>query len=180
LDKIISSISFYKFYNVVYRYYYVFLMSDRTYNKPATFTSLLNDKNSTLGRLYLHAGYLAHLEKKLCLFLDSPLNTHCSVANFSNDTLVLHSDSAAWAAKLRYNIPAILNYMQNECNLTTLKTIRIKIKLPEHSTQSESVEQKPVMSKASANFLNQAAAAMSDDDLRLSLLKLVKHNHDNV
>lgn len=154
-------------------------MSDRTYNKPDTFTSLLNDKDSTLGKLYLHAGFLAHLEKKLCLFLGSPLNTHCSVVNFTDDTLVLHSDSAAWAAKLRYNIPAILNYMQNECNLTTLKTIRIKIKLPDHSRQPESVRRKPVMSKASAHFINQTAETMSDDDLRLSLLNLAKHYHDD-
>ena len=153
-------------------------MSDRTYNKPETFTTLLKNKNSALGRLYLHVRYLTLLEKKLCLFLDSPLNTHCSVANVTNDTLVLHSDSAAWAAKLRYNIPAILNYMQNECNLTTLKTIRIKIKLPENHQRSVPARKKPILSKASAHFINQAAATMSDDDLRLSLLKLAKHQHD--
>ena len=153
-------------------------MSDRTYNKPETFNTLLKNKNSVLGRLCLHAKYLTQLEKKLCLFLESPLNTHCSVANLTNDTLVLHSDSSAWAAKLRYNIPAILNYMQTECKLSSLKTIRIKIKLPENSRQSGSVRKKAVMSKTSARYINQAAAVMSDDDLRLSLLKLAKHNHD--
>ncbi len=158
----------------------LFPMPDRFNNKPATFTSLLKDKNSVLGRLCQHADYLVHLEKKLCLFLDSPLNTHCSVANYVNDTLVLHSDSAAWAAKLRYNIPAILNYMKNECNLIALKTIRIKIKLPDNSTQPGPVRRKPVISRASALFINQTAATMPDDDLRLSLLKLAKHNQDRV
>jgi len=153
-------------------------MSDHTYNKPEALNTLLKNKNSVLGKLCLHAKYLTQLEKKLCLFLESPLNTHCSVANLANDTLVLHSDSSAWASKLRYNIPAILNYMQHECNLTTLKTIRIKIKLPENSRQSGSAGNKPVMSKASARYINQAAATMPDDDLRLSLLKLAKHEND--
>lgn len=150
------------------------------YKNPATFTSLLEDKHSVLGKLCQHAEYLSHLEKKLCLFLDSPLSSHCSVANFINETLILHSDSAAWAAKLRYNVPVILNFMQNECNLNTLKTIRIKIKLPDSSTQPGPVRRKPAISSASALFINQAAATMLDDDLRLSLLKLVKNNQDYV
>jgi hypothetical protein len=158
----------------------LFPMPDRSNNNPATLTSLLKDKYSLLGRLCQHAEYLAHLDKKLCLFLGSPLNSHYSVANYVNDTLVLHSDSAAWAAKLRYNIPAILSYMQNECNLIALKTIRIKIKLPDNSAQHEPVKRKPAISSASALFINQAAALMPDDDLRLSLLKLVKNNQDYI
>jgi hypothetical protein len=153
-------------------------MSDRTDNKPASFSTLLSNQDSALGRLCRHAGYLAYLEKKLCLFLAAPLNTHCSVANFTNDTLVLHSDSAAWAAKLRYNIPAILKYMQHECQLTSLKTIRIKIRLPSHAEPSGSAGKKPDISAASANYLKQAAETMSDDDLRLSLLKLARHCPD--
>ena len=155
-------------------------MPDRSNNNPATLTSLLKDKHSTLGKLCQHTEFLSHLEKKLCLFLDSPLNSHCSVANYMNETLVLHSDSAAWAAKLRYNIPAILNYMQNECDLIALKTIRIKIKLPDNTTQYGSTRKKPAISRASALFINQAAATMSDNDLRLSLLKLVKYYQDHI
>lgn len=154
-------------------------MPDRNKN-PAPFTALLKDKHSILGKLCQHAEYLSHLEKKLCLFLDSPLNTHCNVANYINDTLVLHSDSAAWAAKLRYNIPVILNFMQNECDLITLKTIRIKIKLSDNSTQPGPDRKKPVISRTAALLINQAAATITDDELRSSLLKLVKNSQDQI
>lgn len=154
-------------------------MTDRIYNKPVAFSSLLENPDSMPGKLFLHAGYLSQLEKKLHLFLESPLNTHCKIANFSNETLVLHSDSAAWAAKLRYNIPAILNYMQTECRLTTLKTVRIRIKLPEQSSQAKSASKNNLISRDSANYLNQMADSMSDADLRLSLLKLSRHGRSD-
>ena len=153
-------------------------MPDRN-NNPAQINSILKDTHSVLGKLCQHAEYLAHLENQLCLFLDSPLNSHCNVANYLNDTLVLHSDSAAWAAKLRYNIPAILNFMQNECNLNTLKTIRIKIKLPDNTTQPVPNRKISAISRAAALLINQSAATMTDNDLRSSLLNLVKNNQDN-
>lgn len=149
-------------------------MPDRPRNKPVTFSVLLKDHNCMPGKLCAHADFLGNLQTRLGHFLEPPLNSHFIVANCINGILVLHADSAAWATKLRYNTPAILAYMQNTCDLPALKTIRIKVIPASKRTQDTTV--KPLsISSVSASFINQVAASMPDDELRLSLLKLAKH-----
>lgn len=146
-------------------------------NKPVKTSSLFKANNSELGRLCQHISFLVNLEKKLLSFLDSPLNTHCKVANYENDTIILHSDSQAWAARLRYNTPAILDYFRTKCHLNSLKTIRIKVNPPTSSEQALPVR-KLSISPVSAKFITQVANSMADEDLRLSLLNIAKHkNH---
>lgn len=154
-------------------------MPDHPRNKTVMFSALLKNENSMLGRLCQHADFLGVLENRLRLFLDSPLNTHCIVANYYNSTLILHADSAAWASKLRYNTPAILAFMQNECKLKSLKTIRIKV-IPASTQHQDNAGRRLSMSAATGNLINQVAATMPDDELRLSLLKLAKHHQDAV
>ena len=154
-------------------------MPNHPSNKPVIFSALLKDSSRMPGKLCAHVDFLGDLQTRLGHFLESPLNTHCTVANCTNSILVLHADSAAWATKLRYNTPAILAYMQNACDLPSLKTIRIKVIPASKRTQDTTI--KPLsLSSASAGFINQVAASMPDDELRLSLLKLAKHNQERV
>ena len=148
-------------------------MSDKYRNKPLPFSSLLGGNNSELKNLCQHSSFLVDLENKLLSFLESPLDSHCKVANYSNDTIILLSDSPGWAAKLRYCTPAILNYLRTECQLSSLKTIRIKVNPPtslKHSTQTRRLS----LSPSSADFISQVANNMTDENLRFSLLKIAQ------
>lgn len=149
-------------------------MSNKSTNKPVAFSSLFKSKNSELGTLCQHAAFLSDIEKNLLSFLGFPLNTHCKLANYANDTVILHSDSPAWAAKLRYNTPLILDLLRTRCRLNTLKTIRIKVNPPVSPASTLPVK-RLTLSPASAEFISQVANSMTDDNLRLSLLKIAKH-----
>lgn len=138
--------------------------------------SLFSDRNNQLGNLCQHINNLRNLENKLLAYLAPPLNTHCTLANYTTTTIVLHTDSPTWAAKLRYCIPEILSYMQHECQLETLRTIRIKV-IPLNNPLDKISTRRLTITSASANFINKVATMMSDNDLRTSLLKLGKHNN---
>ena len=152
-------------------------MPDKSRNKPLTFSSLFNKNSSELGKLCQHGAFLVNLERKLLSFLPPPLNTHCKVANYANDTIILHSESSAWATKLRYNTPAILDYLRKECHLDALKTIRIKVN-PVASIKQPTPARRLTLSPSSAVFITQVANTIVDEDLRLSLLKIAKHKNN--
>ena len=61
-----------------------------------------------------HARYLQHLNVVLTEHLDPTLAQHCQLANVRAETAVVQADSPVWAAKLRYQIPTILELL-NTC-----------------------------------------------------------------
>ena len=93
------------------------------------FRQLINT-DEQLYQLHRHTKAIRALNEVLAYHLAPPLNHHSKVANYSEDTLILYTDTSAWAAKLRFNTPAIRKYMQKNSKLTKLKTIRIKVLPP--------------------------------------------------
>ena len=136
--------------------------------------------NEQLNSLYTHAKNISALNEKLHIHLDPTLNSHCSIANYSAETLVVNADTSAWASKLRYCIPDILDYAKNECGLSKLISVRIKVS-PSHgdTTQSDPLSaksnRKAYLSKRSAEFIENVAISITDPALRESILKICKN-----
>ncbi len=137
--------------------------------------AILSNKKNESGKLYEHSEHISSLELKLHNFLGSPLNKHFLLANYSNNILTLHTDSSIWASKLRYCIPDILEFMQQQCHLDTLKTIRIKVKPASTESVKLPVRQLKLSAKSS-EFIKGIATSMTDYKLRTSLLKFTKHS----
>ena len=137
--------------------------------------AVLSNKKNEICKLYAHTERILSLELKLHSFLGSPLNKHCILANYSNNIFTLHADSSIWASKLRYYIPDILDFMQHECHLDTLKTIRIKVK-PTTVKTVKLPARRLTLSTKSSKFIKDIANSMTDHELRASLLKLTKHS----
>lgn len=149
----------------------------RPAKQPQLLGSYLTDGKSHLSSLCQHVDFLAGLEKKLRGQLPEALQSHCKIANYSNETLVLHTDSAVWAARLRYCTPGILRFMQADCGLTALKTVRIKVKPPEqHPPQA--TRESITLSVPISDFIRQVANSITDEDLRKSLHNIAKHYRD--
>jgi hypothetical protein len=142
--------------------------------KAVPMRAFLKADTSIIGRLIQHIEFLKGLEQRLLPFLDPPLNKHCTIANYVNDTLILHTDAPVWASRIRYNTPQILLFMQNECDLATLKTIRIKA-IPARFSNTRSPDNSWKLEEHTANLIRQAAAATTDEPLRQSLQKISSH-----
>lgn len=137
--------------------------------KPKTISHLL-DAVSSLRRIRHHIEKLGKLQTELRKRLNSPINQHVTVANYQRGTLVLHADSAAWAAKLRFKTPEILAVAKNAPELTEIHAVRIKIKPVEPPAPVQRTL--PRLSPANAKLLRQTAANVSSVALRSALQAL--------
>ena len=139
---------------------------------------LINDENSSIAELCKKANAIQKINQKLKKCLDPSLHHHFELANIKTDSAVILVDSSTWATRLRYNIPAILDALNNQLNFTSIKTVRIKVKtiIPEtSSTPKKSIS----LSKSSAKILRNVADNLSDPQLRDCFIKLSKNYNDS-
>jgi len=152
--------------------------------------SELVSSNDQLNKLYQHAKDICALNEKLHKHLAPSLRSHCNVANYSDETLTVNADTSAWASKLRYCIPDILEFAKLECGLTNLKTVRVRVSPIHHKANQSKTDQsktdqskfsgtnptrKARLSKKSADFIKNVAESINDPVLRKSILKISTH-----
>lgn len=94
-------------------------------NIPVHLGELL--KIGDLQRLCAHAERLQRATKMLHNNLGPPLDQHCQVANIKEDKLVLHADSSAWAARLRFHVSTMLNTLGQYPEFSHIRAIRVKV-----------------------------------------------------
>ena len=141
---------------------------------PDKVSSLLNsgEQLSHLGRM---------LDKQQALLqavrsqLPSPLDQHCLYARISGKTLIVHTDSPAWNARLRFHGPQLIRAMQRQTpNLQQLK-INIHID-PVHKPRRR---RRAKLSMNSAEQILAAADAISDPKLQAALRRLGNSGRKN-
>ena len=137
-----------------------------------TFCTTTNSKASLILK---HVNFINQLQSELHKYLGPPLNTHCKIANYKKDILILHADSPGWAAKLRYITPDISSFLQQQFQLTSLKTIRVKVQ-PVSKEPIKTSKKRIILSSTSAKLINDVAKTIPDHALRTSLLKISRHS----
>jgi hypothetical protein len=144
--------------------------------KTRRFNQLISS-NEQLNKLYTHAKDICVLNEKLHNYLDPNLSRHCSIANYSADTLLVNAETSAWASKLRNHIPDILDFARHQCGLTKLISVRIRVSpIPNNTTQADTHStRKASLSKKSAEFIESVASSIHDPALRESILKISKN-----
>lgn len=143
---------------------------------PLKITEILSADTGHLVQLYSHTRELSALEKKLCSYLPASLRDHVRVANYDEKSLSLCTDNAAWATRLRFKIPDILNIARNKCMLDSIQTVRISVAPTEKETSNR--RQAPRLTSETAQLLRSTAESLSDPDLRQALLQLSQHSKD--
>ena len=132
-------------------------------------SSLLR-RHPELDRLYSQVRVLQQLQQLLDNHLPQPLAGHCRVAALDQEVLTLHTDSPAWAAKLRFQTADVLKIVRDNGTFGSINTIRVKARPPESKPPA------PVpgaqMSPNTARLLRDIAASIEDPELRASLLRL--------
>lgn len=143
-------------------------------NKTLPICELVNDKNFPIVELFNKANRIQQIDTKLKGFLDPCLKNHFELANIKNDSVVLLVTSSNWATRLRYNIPTILDVLNNQLNFTDIKTVRIKVKtlIPENS---QKIKNSISLSKASSELLRDVADNFTDPEIRNCFIKLSKN-----
>jgi hypothetical protein len=86
----------------------------------------LND-HSTLTKIHKKICELTHLNELFLQQLETPLNQFCRVANYRDNDLIIQTESAAWATRLRYQIPALKIHLRHQYAFTKLRDIEIQV-----------------------------------------------------
>ena len=133
--------------------------------KPISTISDFLASSDRLSQICNHIKKLNELQIKLGEYLGKPLAEHVAVADYRQNTLVLHTDNAAWAAKLRYGTPEILTAFKGD--LPGIRTVRIKVmptgmlmRIPRRAVK---------VSPGTAEGIRQAADQIADTALRSAL-----------
>ena len=155
------------------------IQNPQTRNLKTRQFSQLVSSNKQLNQLYTHARNICTLNEKLHNYLAPSLSSHCTVANYSADTLIVNADTSAWASKLRNRIPDILDYARHECGLSKLISVRIRVSPNHNITRSAlpatALSRKASLSKKSAEFIASVATSIEDPVLREAILKISKN-----
>ena len=133
------------------------------------------DKDSSLlnsGEQLSHLGRM--LDKQQALLqavrsqLPSPLEQHCLYARISGKTLIIHTDSPAWNARLRFHGPQLIRAMQRQA--PHLQQLKINIHInPVHKPGRQ---RRVRLSVNSSKQILAAADAISDPKLQAALRRL--------
>jgi len=120
---------------------------------------------------------LQRLEQAVLGLLPENLAAHCRVMNLKNETLILAVPSSAWAARLRFTGPELVQQLNGQSALK-LRTIQVHIQ-PE-SQEIQPVKQPPMrLSLASGTLLAQTAQTVNHPALREALYRLAAKAREN-
>jgi hypothetical protein len=135
--------------------------------------SLLTDDKGTIAALYRRSSELQVFQEILKAKLPPPLCDHFILANINKTTLTVHTDSPAWAARLRFLTPDILSDAGKLCSPYSPKTIRIKVVLP--AVQSKKTNRTINLSRKNAQLILDTANSITDSVLRDALIRLSRN-----
>ena len=113
---------------------------------------------------------LQRLEQAVLGLLPENVAAHCRVMNLKNEILVLAAPSSAWAARLRFAGPQLVEQLKGQFALN-LRTIQIRIQ-PE-TVEIQTIRQPQLkLSLASGTLLAQTAQTVKHPALREALYRL--------
>jgi len=115
---------------------------------------------------------LRKLNRALFEVLPAPMHEHVQAVRLSGTTLVLKSDSPAWQAKLRFQLPQIKRLIRQRMQIP-LQRIETGV-MPRQESRTRTP--RPArMSREAGAVLERAALSMEDTDLRAALQRLARH-----
>jgi hypothetical protein len=138
--------------------------------------SLLNLDNAALKKLIKKAKIIQQSGQQLESILDPSFQGHYQLANINQDVATIIAESSAWATRLRYNIPSILDAFNNQMGLKSVRTVRIKIAPVQSTSMTASKKTKQKISHKTASFLKQTAESFSDKELSEIFSRIAQHH----
>lgn len=131
----------------------------------------LKHRSGHLDGLLSRVERLRQLTAALHTGLPKPLASHCRAANLDGETLVVGCDTAAWATKLRYALPQLLQYIQGQAGLPPISRIQVRVQPFEHPQPAASLR-RILLSERSAAIISSFADNIDDPALKAALCRL--------
>jgi hypothetical protein len=147
-------------------------------NKPTHITSHFKKGNDQLSQLLIHQGQLKKSEFELKNLLKSilPDNTPWRLENIREHTLILETNSNAWATRIRFLEREIIK--QISTSFPKIKYLSIKTRtFSSEEAEAQHAHPKYVLSEKSAEVISKFAESIEDEQLAKSLKRLSSHTN---
>lgn len=118
------------------------------------------------------------LNQKIKPLLEPMLAAQCVVANFDSSCLFLQVSNAAFATRLRYQLPELLVKLRHIPELRTIEQIRYFVAPDVKPISSASYAKAVAISPESAAMIKQTAENITDENLRKALHQLALRVQD--
>lgn len=145
-------------------------------NRPRLPTQILGYsglRDSPLHDLLAHARRLEQIQRLLLRLLETPLAQHCRIADLRQGRLLLHADASAWATKMRFQAPSLLERLRRALPGEPILSIQVQVRLPDAPARTGRRAATP-MSAANAEALRDMAAGIVDPGLKAALMRLAR------
>jgi hypothetical protein len=147
-------------------------MVKKAKHRTTPIQDFLKGNTGAFAGLQKRAAQLQLIHEKIQSILPPPLGEHFTLANVNHNCLTLHTDSQAWAARLRFKTAEILNIVKPLCDTNPPRSIRIKVVLP--ATASTKPRPRQKLSNKNAKLILDTASSIKDPLLRDALNRLSK------
>ena len=128
-------------------------------------------ETGALARFLQRADQLRRATERIRARLGTPLGAHCEVASRRGDTLVVRTDAAAWASRLRFLAPQVLQALSGIEDWSGLRKLQVIVRPPDPDAKPVPAR-RVEMSVQSADLLRHVAEDIQDSALREALLRL--------
>ena len=108
-------------------------------------------------------------------FLDPVLSKRMMVGALGDDFIVLIAESPAWAAKIRYVIPLLLDNLALQDEFKSVKTIRIRTQKHDRPEPVKPAPRRLKLGRSAAQALEDSAGTMEDEAIAMALRRLSRH-----
>ena len=135
---------------------------------------VLRAGDDAVQRLIRHARHIEGLGRDIHALLEPPLQEHCRLTNVKDGTLVLHADSSAWAARLRFQMPAVLRQLRQHPAFTGVSGFRVRV-APLQRAAPVAPSSPRELSQETVSLIRSSADTVGDLRLKLALQRLADH-----
>lgn len=138
---------------------------------------LLEEAHGDLAILVTRTRQLMRWTALLRTKLDPELAPHCYLSELQESSLSIFVDSAAWATRLRFQIPQVIPALRTVNPVfSKLESIKVKVLTQDNSPQIDAVQALgPVMSAENARSINSLSESIEDPELQHALQRLARH-----
>lgn len=142
--------------------------------RPRNIQDIAVNNKDVLANLYKHSLAILKIQESVRLAVGQPLAQHLYVANVSPDSIIIFTDSQAWATKLRFQTQQIIHIAKQITGFNDLKSVSIKVS-PLLVTTTRPGNSKSI-SPSTTQLLKKVAENINDPALKTALLKLSRNN----
>ena len=131
--------------------------------------------SSALARLINRSSQQDAWTDQLRALLPQELASECRVANLRDQVLTVHINNAAWATRLRFLIPGLLESLGRLADFATVTDLRLKV-VPAVTDTIYSKESAGTIRPPDRVPLLELANEIDHADLRSAILRLAAHS----